>query len=278
MSWLLLGLALGADPQGGFPADAWRPPLEADGLLAVEGAELPRGWEARLDGSWALRPLVAVGEAETVPLVQHLLSVQASASGRLGPLRLGARAPLGAVIGGESVEKPSFAAGDPSLSLKLCSGAGRPLAAAVQAELSLPLGGERLWLGATGASFSALLILDARIGAWRLALDGGLRAQPEADLVWDSEERGPSLGRQALAAGAIAREIGENGRLSLEVSAALGLDPRLAPQSTPLELLAGWRGLRPDGGLWRVGLGVGVLPGVGAPAARLLVGGGARPR
>lgn len=283
MMVLLLGGALAADLGGTLRADDWRPPIDASGLLVTEGAGLGEGWEGRLDGSLAWHALSVYDASGVDVLVDELSLIQASAGRRLGPLRLGARLPLGAVLGADGLEKPAVAAGDPGLELKLSPWGDRRAAAGLVGELAVPLGGEALWLGTGGLSWSAALILDGHAGPWRLVLNGGLRGQTAKDLVLDSDTEGPTLARQLTARAALAWEMGRKAersaglsRISLEAQGATGEDPLGAGQARPLEVLLGFQREDQAGQSWRIGVGAGVLPGVGAPAARVTIGVGAR--
>lgn len=279
---LLAGVALAAYPPGTLRVDDWRPPIDADGLLVAEGASLGSRWEGRLDSSLAWHALAVYDAKGTEILVNDLMLVQASAGWRIGPLRLGARLPMGALLSGQDLEQPRIAAGDPGLELKISPWGDRRTALGLVGELALPLGGEQIWVGTGGLSWSSALILDGHAGPWRLVLDGGLRGQTEKDLVLDSDTEGPTLALQLTAKAALAREIGGRGegsapvgRISLEAQGATGDDPLGAGQARPLELLLGFQRQDQAGQSWRVGVGAGLLPGVGAPAARLTIGVGA---
>ncbi len=267
---LLLGAALAAEVDGLFLADALRPPTDADGLLAVDGATLPETWEARLDATLAHHALLAYGPEDPLVLVEDVLTLHASAGLRLGPARLTGRVPLGALLRAEGLDQPAVAAGDPALGLTLSPWSGRRLAVAAAAELGIPLGGEALWLGSGGPSYSAIAILDGRAGAWRLALNAGIRGQPAVDLLLYDDADQPSLSRQILARAALERRLGQDSHLSLELAGAL--DTHGYDQSTPLEALVGYRRQRAQGQILRVGAGLGLLPGVGAPGLRVMVG------
>lgn len=278
MSWLLLSAALAAEVDGLFAADALRPPTDAGGLLAVDGATLPERWEARLDATLAHHALLAYGPEDPLLLVEDALTVHASAGLRLGPLRVAGRVPLGALLRADGLDKVAVAAGDPGLSLKLSPWSGHKLAVALAGELSLPLGGDAVWLGDSGLCWTALGVLDGRAGAWRLALNAGLRSQPAVDLIVGDDADSPTLHRQLLTNAALERQLGARTSLSLELSGALSLPTPAADQSSPMELLLGVQHQDVRGQILRAGAGLGLLPGVGAPGLRLMVGVGQRPK
>ncbi len=271
MIWLIAS-ALAADLGGTLAADGLHAPVDAGGLLAVDGARLPERWEARLDASLAHNALMAYNQTEPYALVSDLATLRAAAGLRLGPVRVAGRLPVGALLRAEGLEQPSVAAGDPGLGLLVSPWSGAKVAPALSLDLTLPLGGAALWLGDGGPTLEAAAVLDGEAGPWRLCLNGGVRLQPRVDLVLYHEEEGPSQARQLLTRGALQRLLGQRTHLSLELAGALGLAPFGAAQSSPLEGLLGLQREMTDGQFLRAGLGLGLAPGVGAPAARLMVG------
>lgn len=272
---LLLGAALAADLGGTFAADPLAPALDG-ALYATDTTALPERFEARLSGVLAYHPLMSYTVDGASAVVGAAATVHASGALRLGPARLGLRLPGVVMLEARGLDRPRATAGDPEVQLKLSPWAGGRLGAALLLRGSAPLGGEALWAGAGSPTGAAELLLDARQEAWTIALNLGLRAQEPELLTLDGSSEGPRLGGQLVLRAGLAR-CDEARCASVELLGASGLSDLGEAQGTPLEALGAYRKRRDDGRSWTVGGGIGVLPGVGAPAARLFIGVGEEP-
>ena len=271
----LLASALAADLGGRFSADPWAPAMDG-GLIGTDTSALPEGYEARLLTTLAYHPLMAYTATGVEPVVGAALTVHASAVWRLGPARLGLRLPGVALLSADGLDHPRATAGDPELQLKLRPWSSERAGVAVLLGGTAPLDGSAWWAGADGPTASAGLALDVHPGPWIAALDLGAELRPSTILTLSGDGEAPTLGGQWRARLGVGRQF-QWSFISIEAAAATGVADPGEAVNTPLEVLAQLERRRPDGRSWRVGGGIGVLPGVGAPALRLLVGVGQRP-
>ena len=267
---LLLSAALAADLGGTFAADPLAPALDGP-LFATESTALPSGFEGRLSAVMAWHPLMSYSADGVSAVVGAETTFHASGAFTLGPARLGVRLPGVLLLSADGLDRPRAVAGDPELQLKLSPWASERARAALLIRGSVPLGGEQMWAGAGSPAGGLTLILDAHQDAWTLALNLGVQAQEAELLSLDGSSEGPRLGGQGLARLGLAR-CGDQRCASVELLGATGLSDLGEDQGTPLEVLASFRQDREDGRGWTLGGGFGLLPGVGAPAARLFIG------
>lgn len=265
-----LGTVLAADLGGTFTADPLAPTL--DGIFfATDTSALPAPYEGRLSGVLAYHPLVAYTADGVTPVVGASATLHASAAWRLGPAQVGLRLPAVLILDAVGLDRPRATAGDPEIQVKLSPWADARLGLAALARVSVPLGGEALWAGAGSPTAAGELILDARQGPWTLGLNLGAAVQEPELLTLDGLSEGPRLGGQLTWRAGLGR-CGETRCLTAELVGATGLADLGEDQSSPLEALGAWRQTRPAGRSWWAGGAIGVLPGVGAPAARVFLG------
>ena len=266
----LLGLALAAD--GVLPADPLRPSVDAAWGVVTEDTALPVITDARAALTWGHHPLVAWSSDGTqVAVVEDGLGLWASAAGRLGPARVGLSLPFYAILA--SPGGPSAAVGDPGLDVKAAWRFG-PGGLGARALVTAPLGSAKGWAGAAGPTwaFDALIDVDGPRG--HVGANVGLRGGQAVDLALAGGD-GPVQDTQLVVRGVIGRDFGPDWRATAELLAAANADDALRTDlASPMEVLVGGTRRGQDGGWLRVAAGVGLLPGVGAPQWRLVVGGG----
>lgn len=288
VGWLLGAWAALASPavaSSELPAfDVSSPLLAADGeqALLVPGTAARPGFVARADLQHAHAPLVLVdGEGERTELVRAAWQVDLSASWGWRRLRLEGTAPVVLHAAGEASasDSPVQLAGlaDPALRARwaaLPGGADR-VGLAAQVGARLPMQGWTQAMGAPGPTGLVGLIVDAAAGPWWAGVQAEVAVAPQA------QGRGLSLDdRLDLRAAGSVRVAGDPAhgtRVGLELRADTALAAPWAQAATsPTELLLTGSQARPGGMRLRVGLGAGVVPAVGAPAWRLVVGVGHR--
>ncbi|MCK6503761.1 hypothetical protein L6R53_10235 [Myxococcota bacterium] len=289
-AWALLLLAGAALPgpaaaAEGLPAfDASSPLLAADGEQAalVPGTAARPGFVARVDVQHAHAPMVYDdGEGGRIPLIAAATQVDLSASWGWRHLRLEGTAPMVVRATGETLDGAPAASraglADPALRARFAAlpgGAGR-VGLAAQAGARLPMQGATHGMGQPGPTGLAGVVVDAAPGRLWAGLQAEVAVAPRA------EDRGLSLDdRLDLRAAASLRvagapELGTRVGVELRADTALAAPWAQGPAS-PTELLLTGLHARPGGLRLRLGLGAGVVPAVGAPAWRLLVGVGHR--
>ena len=259
---LLSSLAMAASWPGdddfvlpALSAELYRPAVDGLGLT-VERADGEGG--AVADLVWAHRPLVFRRDSgEVVELVGDLVGAHVGAAGLAGPVRVEGQLPVYLLASGDLGS--GAAVGDAALGLSVPLAAG-PVALAPLARVGVPLGGD-IWALGAGAWAGDLGFRASWRGPLELGLDTGLTLVPGEDAA------NVAVGHNAwLRAGlAYGRDAW---RASLETSLKTPLDAFfVADGNTPVEVLlgGGWKSLR-------AGLGAGVLPGVGSPSWRLVLG------
>ena len=279
----LLSLALyaapasaGEDLGGVLAADTLRPSVDSTTTLVTETHELPPSFDARATLVGSYKALVGYGpDGEIVDVIRDLAMVHWSAGARLGPVRLAAAVPAAVALKGEYFHGVLFAAGDPWFSLKVSPWADRPAGLAVDLAATVPLQASTIWAGSDGPTAELRLLGAIERERWSGALNLGVHAARAVPLTTGGLE-GPSLGSQALLRAAVGWQLSEPWRLEAELVGATALVDR-DPQSSPLEVLVGAVRADPDGRMVRLGVGAGLLPGVGAPAARVVLGVARRP-
>lgn len=266
------------------PFDASSPLLAVDGEQAVlvPGTTTRPGFVARADLQHAHAPMVYVdGEGERTALIERATQLDLSAGWGWRRLRLEGTAPMVVLATGQDAHgqpAPSRAGlADPALRARWSALPGGPGKAGLAVQLGgrLPMGGATHGMGQPGPTGLAGLVVDAAPGRlWT-------GAQAEVAVAPQAEDRGLSLDdRLDLRAAASLRVTGEEGggvRVGLELRADTALRaPWSEGAASPTELLLTGLHARPGGLRLRIGLGAGVVPAVGAPAWRLLVGVGHR--
>ncbi len=238
-------------------AELYRPVVDGVGL-SVDGADAGEG--AVADLVWTHQPLVFRRDAgDTVALVGDLVGASIAAAGRAGPVRLEGYVPVYVVVASDL--GAGSAVGDAWLGASLPRTLGS-VAVAPVGRVGLPLGGDAWALGAGG--WAGELGLNA---SWRGPVAVGLNTG--LTLVADEVAANVVVGDSLWVRGGTSYlrdhwRVGLEGVLRTPLSAFF-----VADGNTPVEamLSGGWRALR-------IGVGAGVLPGVGSPAWRLVVGAG----
>lgn len=277
---VLIGGALAAGPgDDGYVADEinaepFRPALDPGSMLATEQPEVTERVVARAD-AWQARNLLiwtsAEDSADQRALVGDLTTVHLAAARGNGRWRLGAGVPLHLLTRSDEHTTPSFVSGDLMLSAKY-----RPLGGpiAVTAAYSVPLSGSSFQLGSNAASLDAGLVAGfqgERLGA---AANAGARLQENVTI--DNPDGAFDFGSQVWYRAGVSYGLRADWALTTELSGAFIAE---SVYGQPLELLVGGRREQAERGgrLLRVGLGVGLRAGIGAPTWRLLVGTGRDP-
>ena len=239
-----------------FSAELYRPAVDGVGL-GVDRADGEGGFVADL--VWTHRPLVFVrDDGEIVELVGDLVGAHVAAAGHLGPVRLEGQLPVYLLATGDLGS--GAAVGDGSLGASLPVEAG-PVAIAPVARLNLPLGGD-VWALGAGAPGADVGLNASWSGPVELGTNVG------ATLVAGEQAANVAVGNSAWLRCAVAYAR-DDWHAGLETALETPLDAFfVADGNTPVELMLG-------GGrkALRAGLGAGVLPGVGSPSWRLVVGG-----
>ena len=186
-----------SDPSPSLDLRRFYPPADADGTLALEPAVAPGpgAWSLRVLSSYARRLVVVRSESDatTVPL-EHQVAVDYLASVGLGG-RWAASLALPSIVvqSGDDLHDddgpsslPRSALGDAQLGLKvtLVPPTGSGLALAGLADVTIPVGDERSYLG-EGAATGELRILGELARprwSWRAMTGVRLRADPETYL------------------------------------------------------------------------------------------------
>lgn len=271
MSLLLLALALPARAQDHTPpavsTSLLRPAPDATRALALPEADVRPGWTTRADLQYLRNPLLHLDEdGHSTAVLASVLQLDLGASWGLGNLRLAATAPAVLRYQGDS-GLPGSTLGDPAAELKIAL-LPRPwqVSLALLGGLSLPLGGYAVGLGEDGVTGQGGLLVDGQAGPLWLAGQAGARFRPQqaaGELVLDD-----SLQLRSAASLHLQRTD-----LTAELLSETALDAPFADyRSSPTELLLSVSHARDSGLLLRVGGGLGLVAGPGAPAWRLIIG------
>lgn len=244
-----------------------RPAPAAERAIALPSAAIEPGWTARADLQVLRNPLVyRADDGTTTSLLGWVAQVDLGAAWEVGNLRLSGSAPAILRYAGEGGE--GAALGDPGLDL-LVSLLPReaPLALGLQGGLTLPLGASAVALGETGPTGQAGLLVDGGWGpAWGAA-QAGVRLRPQQDAP------GLTLDEALLLRAALAVRVVGDTHLAAELLSETALTaPYAAAETSPAELLLSAAHRRPAGTGLRLGVGLGLVPAVGAPTWRLLLG------
>ncbi len=287
---LLLGLPAAATAQSGgdIALDGFRPALDTNGYVTVDGAALtPPGQVAfGLYTTWAHGLLQLDGQGAHYRVRDAFSPTLVAAAGvpRL-PLALGLSLPFGVVAADRDPDTDGGTPADPAddrryrtgdqgpgdlgLHAKLGLG-GR---AALAASLWLPTATDDAWLGAGAASGQLRVIVEGRRGRWRGALNAGLRVRAGGAAEYmDAPSSMPgtgirlSFGTALPVGGALAYALSP-GKLDALVEgwALLPLD---RAGYAPVEALAGLKVQLAPASHLTIGGGLGVGPDAGNPDAR----------
>ena len=173
MLLLLTGLARAQDWPGGaeyqpepFNADSVRPTLDPGALQLTESAEIPEHFIVRADLIQVHNPLIWE-DIDGVPkkIIGDTIGLHLGAGMGLGPVRLGASAPLLRLVNSDVHAVPLMMAGDLALSGKLSLTQRDRLRLAVLSEQTVSLGAVKHQLGHDGPSTA--LGVAAGIGSER---------------------------------------------------------------------------------------------------------------
>lgn len=280
IAWLLVGGALAAGPgDDGYTADQinaepFRPALDPGSMLATEQPEVTERVVARAD-AWQARNLLiwtsADDDTDQRALVGDLTTAYLAAARGNGRWRLGAGMPLHLLTRSDQHTTPAFVAGDLQLSAKYRPFRG-PIA--LTAAYTIPLEGVTFQLGSLGAALDAGLVVGVQGERLGFAANAGARLQDNVSI--DNPDGSFDFGSQLWYRAGASCELKADWALTTEVSGAYAAS---SVYGQPVELLIGGRREQAERGgrLLRVGLGVGLREGIGAPTWRLLVGTGRDP-
>ncbi len=275
--WLTgLALAQGLPEDTGytvpdFDADQYRPLVEARHTLATEDSLVLDGFAASAELGWAHGLLFfEYDDGEVVGLVTDAAVAHLGAAWGTGRLRVGALAPLVLWTASDVEGRRTTALGDLELDAKVLLWQGEHHGVATYGRLSLPLGAADHQLGHAGPGLEAGGVADVEWRGLHIALNAAYQRMPKTELgeltlssllVWRAAvsfglERGPRLTGELLARNRPGRFLQADGGTGLETLGSVHLSVRGVPV--------------------RVGAGLGLMPGVGVPTWRLIVGLGHR--
>lgn len=271
VAFALAGSARAEPAAEGLPAlDASSPVLAVDGehAVLVPDTAVHAPFAARMDLQRAQDPLVLRElDGDTHSVLRGVWQLDLAAAWGWRRLRIAGTAPV-ILRHGDAVDGGS-ALGDPGLQAKVALRPGGPDRVGLAALLggTLPLSGASRALGSPGATGHAGLVLDAAPGPAWLGLSGAVVAGPR------TTDRGLTQDDALDLRAAIGLGLGGGNRLALEGRTRTDLrEPWAEAATSPTELLLSAHHARPGGLRLRAGLGAGLVPGVGAPAWRLLLG------
>jgi outer membrane protein OmpA-like peptidoglycan-associated protein len=243
----------------------YRPPTVAQRTLWTRDAtRMPhRYWSSGITFHYARDPFVWVGEDGTVTrVVGDLLTASLHGGGQLGPVWLGAQAPVllraGTHEGGES------GIGDVTLEARstLVDHEQAPLGVALLASLSLPTASVGTTLGDGGLGYELGAIVDRPIGAGLVTAELGLHGNPDRDLgalTWSD--------RLYLRVGG-GLPVTDRVTASVDLAGAYNLGGNQKGAGLPVEVLAGGGYRLTDLITVNAGVGTGLTTGIGAPVLR----------
>lgn len=272
--WGFLAGVAAAQSMPPVGAHAFRPAIDAEAFVAVDDASRrPIGYTSgRVWVNGYAGAVRAVGpDGDTVALVDRVLAADLVGALHFEAVRVGVHLPtfgaltsdlgaVGAGIGDLTGElKVSFL--DPAAAgwgVAFLARGSLPTARSPSAEVEVPMG----WAGPTGELSVAA---QAQSGAATLALNLGWRALPRVS-AWNLDTDDALTVRVGVGV-----PIGEVGGWSVEVFGQRDLASGSLPGSPFEGLASGWVRLG-EGAKLHLSLGAGLTDGVGAPAARALVG------
>lgn len=247
--------------------------LQGSGGLQVHAPDTgPAGdWYAGVEGTYAHAPLVRTTATGVEGLVSDVVGTHLLAGYNFGRVRIDAHAPVYPYVAGTAIDPAlgSFAMGDLQLggSVELLGDPRLPFGIAVVPELTLPTGDPAHFTGAGGVGGSIALAAGADISDVSFgAANFGATFAPDADVggftLGSSLDWGLGLGLRVV------KKVVVGVELDGAVTLAGGLGPY---NKNPIEahVYAGWA---PKDGLRAlVGGGTGVVSGIGAPDARVVL-------
>lgn len=267
---VLWAVALGAEVP---PLNAQVLPLSLDGRAGFaldDGVIAPdRQLSGRLLLQYVNRPLVATYEdGREVAGLSDVLALDVLPSLTLGRVRVGLDVPIflgtwgdelaGAAQFGDLAVDARYALLDPDRS---------PLGLAPSIRVALPTAGTVAPLGSGGFDGSFGVAASRSQGPWLFAANLGVHVLPEVQL------ENATWGSQVALRGGASRALGDTFGASAEVAAQVGLaDSGGDPAASPVEVLVGGWARLPSDLVVRLGAGRGLSRGIGAPAARVLLG------
>lgn len=275
MIGVLLALSAGAQGLPGDPgyrapsaaADAYRPAVDAHDTFATERPGIEPSLHARAELAWARDALRFVDEeGAVVSVLADAVALNLSAAWARGPVRIGATAPAWLLTTGEVHDGSAALLGDPTLDGKLRLLDDGPGGLALIGRLGTSLGADARQLGRSGPFGTLGAAAELRSGPVSLVLNAGFRAVPAVELGVDTLDDQVWVRAGGVWAATDALDT------SLEVLAELPLGVPFDAQHQASSWLAGVHLRRPGGGVLHGGFGTALTQGVGAPAARLVVG------
>jgi outer membrane protein OmpA-like peptidoglycan-associated protein len=277
----VLAVAGVAEAQNGgdIALDGFRPALDTNGYVTVDGAALtpPAQVAFGLYTTWAHGLLRMDGQGATYR-VRDVFSptLVASAGMPRVPVALGMSLPFGVVSATRNDDERTGDQGIGDLGVHAKLGLARR--AALAASLWLPTATDDAWLGAGAASGQLRLVVEGRRGRVRGALNAGVRVRAGgASAYMDAPGLIPATGEQLRlgaampVGGALAYGVSP-GKLDLlaEAWALVPLDGRDGGYA-PVEALGGLKVHLAAASHFTVGGGVGLGPDNGNPDARVFM-------
>jgi outer membrane protein OmpA-like peptidoglycan-associated protein len=247
--------------------------MQGSGGLQVHAPDTgPAGdWYLGAEGVYAHAPLVRTTAAGIEGLVSDRFGTHLLGGYNFGRVRIDAHAPIYPLVSGTAIDPAlgSFAMGDLQLggSVEILGDPRIPFGIAVIPEVSLPTGDPAHFTGAGGVGGSVALAAGADISDVSFgSANFGATLAPDGDVggftLGSSLDWGFGLGLRVLEKVVVGGEIDGN------ITLAGGLGPY---NKNPIEahVYAGWA--PKDGFRALVGGGTGVVSGIGAPDARVVV-------
>ncbi|MEL6343525.1 MAG: hypothetical protein AAFV53_10350 [Myxococcota bacterium] len=250
--------------------ETFRPALDPGAMAATESLQVPTGFIVRAD-LWTSHNLLLWQSDDPsdgrVDVIGDVLTLHlAAAKGISEKLRLGASAPLHVLARSDVFSVPAPAPGDLTFSAKY----QLQRRFGFLGSLSAPLGGGALQLGSPSPVLDLGVVTGFMGERLRALANGGVRVQEAITL--DNVDASISIGPGIWFRGGLGTAVRRDIWLSAEVHGTI-YGPSVFEQ--PLEgMLSMQRTPSGRGRFWRVGLGVGLQGGVGAPTWRLMIGGG----
>ncbi|MDD5306446.1 MAG: OmpA family protein [Deltaproteobacteria bacterium] len=267
-----------ADLQGWFELDTFRmPSTSADGI-GMERAAVLGAWEPSVDAAMQFdqNPLTMQrkngGSYHEAAQVSSRLFVAhiAAALGFFDYAQLGVQLPAYLDKGRP---KSSGGLGDmrlvPKGAYRFDLGGGRSVGLALLIPIGIPTGDPKTFTGNGQATAEPRLVVDAALGRFGLALDGGFLVRDEKTRY--GLVRGPEL-LLALGGEYQLSDVPGKFRLLAEVSMRTQTADAFSRASTPATILGGVRYRFDVGLVLGLAFGAGVSPGVGAPDFRIVAG------
>lgn len=268
-----------AQSGGDIALDGFRPALDTNGYVTVDGAALtpPAQIAFGLYTTWAHGLLQLEGQGARYRVRDAFSPTLVAAIGvpRL-PVALGLSLPFGVVAADRDPDTGAerYRTGDQGLGdLGLHAKIGLRRHAALAASLWLPTATENAWLGAGATSGQLRLIVEGSRGHWRGALNAGVRVRAGGAAEYmDAPSSMPgtgvrlSLGAALPVGGAVAYSLSP-GKVDA-LAEAWALVPLDGAGYAPIEALAGLKVHLAKASHLTLGGGLGVGPDAGNPDAR----------